>query len=430
VNVFLRGGYEAAVNLARAATLIAPESKNKLIRSFAARRGVRARFQTWSALRRDRSRPLLWMHAPSVGEGLQARAVLELVRQRRPEVQLVYTFYSPSAESFADGLDVDFRDYLPFDTVGEARASITAVAPTAFVYSKLDLWPNFTLIASLRGIRLGMISATVAEGSGRRNWIARNLLREAYSRLDAVGAISDDDASRILEVGARPDVVFVTGDTRYDQVWARARAVNPASALLAPFSAPRPRIVAGSTWPADEKRLLPAFEKVRTRHRDVQLIIAPHEPGEDHLRPIEKWARRRDFSLVRLTDKGRSPADADVVLVDRVGLLGELYSLAQIAFVGGGFHDAGLHSVLEPAAFGVPVLFGSAFHNSRDAQVLIRARGASSVKDVGQLYASLDALLGDEMLRSTAGGNARNLVERGTGAADRSYELIDALLSA
>jgi len=210
--VLLRGGYDGAVNLARAASLVAPTTNGKVLRSFAARRGVRARFQAWAALNRDRSRPLLWMHAPSVGEGLQAREVVNRVRERRPEVQIVYTFYSPSAEQFARDIAADYRDYLPFDTMGDARATITAIAPTAFVYSKLDLWPNFTRVASLRGIRLGMISATVSPGSKRRGFMARRLLREAYSRLDAVGAISDDDAARILELGARPEVVFVTGD--------------------------------------------------------------------------------------------------------------------------------------------------------------------------------------------------------------------------
>jgi 3-deoxy-D-manno-octulosonic-acid transferase len=116
-------------------------------------------------------------------------------------------------------------------------------------------------------------------------------------------------------------------------------------------------------------------------------------------------------------------------VVDRVGVLGELYSLADVAYVGGGFHDAGLHSVLEPAACGAPVLFGPAFKESRDAVKLIRAKGGSAVKDANELYASLASLLGDpEMLRKAC-ERARRMVESGVGAADRSYQLVDALLS-
>jgi 3-deoxy-D-manno-octulosonic-acid transferase len=425
--MLLRGMYDGAVNLARAASLIAPSSEGKIVRSFAARRGVRARFQTWAALNRDRSRPLLWMHAPSVGEGLQAREVINLVRQRRPEVQIVYTFYSPSAERFASGVGADYFDYLPFDTVGDARATITAVGPTAIVYSKLDLWPNFTRIASLRGIRLGMVSATVALGSKRRGWIARTLLTEAYSRLDAVGAISDDDAARILELGARPEVVFVTGDTRYDQVWMRALSVDRNGELLSRLRSDRPTLVAGSTWPTDERHLLPAFARLRERYSTAQLIVAPHEPREDHLRPIEKWAAAANIPIARL-GSGDAPTAA-IILVDRMGVLGDLYSLADIAFVGGGFHAAGLHSVLEPAAFGAPVLFGPQFRNSRDAQLLIRARGGSAVKDSDQLFQSIIALLGDTKMLADASHNARGLVEQGLGAADKSYELVDALLT-
>ena len=425
--MILRGGYDGAVNLARAASIIAPPAKNKVIRSFAARRGVRARFQTWAAINRDRTRPLLWMHAPSVGEGLQAREVLTRVRERRPEVQIVYTFYSPSAEQFARDTAADYCDYLPFDTIGDARATITAIAPTAFVYSKLDLWPNFTRVASLRGIRLGMISATVSSGSGRRSWMARTFMQESYSRLDAVGAVSEDDAERILELGARPEVVFVTGDTRYDQVWRKAATLDRESELLTRLRSDRPTIVAGSTWPADEKHLLAAFARLRASYSTAQLVIAPHEPTESHLQPIEKWAQHERLPLARLGSP--DAGSAAIVLVDRVGILGELYALADVAFVGGGFHSAGLHSVLEPAAFGAPVLFGPMFRNSRDAQLLIKARGGSSTRDADELYASILSLFSDTKMMGQASTSARELVERGLGAADKSYELVDALLT-
>jgi 3-deoxy-D-manno-octulosonic-acid transferase len=367
------------------------------------------------------------MHAPSVGEGLQARAVLELIRERRPDVQLVYTHYSPSAEQFAATLSVDYCDYLPFDTLGDARATITAMAPTAFVYCKLDLWPNFTRIASMRGIRLGMISATVSPGSTRRGWLARQLLREAYSRLDAVGAVSEEDAARVLELGARPNVVFVTGDTRYDQVAARARGAQMHGALLAPLMSDRPTIVAGSTWPGDEARLLPAFKRLLQKHANAQLIIAPHEPTTANLAGIESWAAKEGVPLARLTSG--DPANAAVLLVDRMGVLGELYSLADIAYVGGGLHDAGLHSVLEPAAYGVPVLFGPEFRESRDAVLLLKAKAASSVKDADGLYQSVCSLLGDAGMTRTAGEQAAGVVQQGTGAALKSFELVDALLS-
>lgn len=422
----LRWAYRAVGELATLAVRLAPPGDGKLARTLRARRGVAERLSAWGRSGRDPSRPLLWMHAPSVGEGLQARPVLELMRARRPEVQLAYTFFSPSAERFARGLDVDVADYLPFDTARAARATLDALQPTALVYAKLDVWPLLTAEAHRRGVALGLVSATVSPGSGRQHGAARALLHDAYAALDAVGTIAADDAARLRALGVRAGVLSETGDTRYDQVAARAASIDRASAILAPLASARATLVAGSTWPADEAVLLPAWEGVRRTLPGARLIIAPHEPTAAHLSPVESWARARGIPLARLG--APEAATSEVVLVDRVGVLGELYALATAAFVGGGFHAAGLHSVLEPAAFGAPVAFGPRFDNARDAGLLIACRGGASVPDVATLTAQLARWLGDPAARDAAGGAARGLVAGGVGAAERSYALVAGLL--
>ena len=365
------------------------------------------------------------MHAPSVGEGLQARPVLQLLRQRQPKVQLVYTHFSPSAESFARSLDVDFRDYLPFDSAHDARVALRALQPTAIVYAKLDVWPTLTAQSRSSDVRLGLISATLAVSSSRRSRFATALLRDAYTMLDAVGAIDADDAERLVQIGVRRNVIVVTGDTRYDQVWQRAHAVDRAAPVLARLVSSRPTIVAGSTWPADEQVLLPAFDLVRRSLKAVRLIIAPHEPTPAHLAPIEQWATSGRFRLDRLD---RASEATDIVLVDRVGVLGDLYALADIAFVGGGFHDAGLHSVLEPAAFGAPVLFGPRHASSRDAGLLVRCGGGRSVADVASLAGVLTEWLTDASSRIAVGAHAASTVREGLGAAERSLAIVESLL--
>ena len=134
MNRALRLGYGAAGQVARALARLAPDDGSKVTRALHARRGIRERYAAWGRAGRDPARPLLWVHAPSVGEGLQARPVLELLRRERPDVQLAYTHFSPSAASFAASLDVDFREYLPFDTAGDARAALDALRPTALVF--------------------------------------------------------------------------------------------------------------------------------------------------------------------------------------------------------------------------------------------------------------------------------------------------------
>ena len=423
----LLAAYDLAARLAIAAAGVAPAGGSKLLRTLHARRGLAARYRTWAEAHRDLARPLLWTHAPSVGEGLQARPVLERLRETHPRLQLAYTHFSPSAETFASRLDVDFHDYLPFDSTSAMRGALDALRPTALVFSKLDVWPTLAREAHARGVRLGLISATLAQDSSRRRGIAAAMLRDAYARLDLVGAIDAADAVRLTELGVRRESIDVTGDTRYDQVWTRAAHVDRRGPLLSPLASDRPTLVAGSTWPADERVLLAAWLDVRRAVPDARLIIAPHEPSVSHIAPLERWADASRLTHARLGAE-RAGA-AEVVVVDRVGVLGDLYALADVALVGGGFHAAGLHSVIEPAAFGVPVLFGPRWRASRDAALLLEAKGAVSVRDAPAMAGQLREWLASAEPRRTAGDRARNVVSTGVGAADRTTALVARLLA-
>ncbi len=427
MNFALRAAYTSAGALAEWAAALAPAGGSKTLASLAGRRGVLERFVRWGATHRDPARPLVWLHAPSVGEGLQAQPVIELLRARRPDVQVVYTHFSSSAVPLAARIGADYADFLPFDTTRGARAALRAIRPTALVFSKLDVWPVLVEEAVRQQIRVAMISATMAEGSGRRGLMARALLESAYASLDAVGAIDRADAERLVTLGVDRTRVQVTGDTRYDQVWARASLADRSAPLIASLASSRPTLVAGSTWPGDERVLKDAWQEVRRQLPLARLIIAPHEVTPPHLTAIEEWARRSALRCARL---GAPDApDADMVLVDRVGVLGDLYALADVAFVGGGFHAAGLHSVLEPAAFGVPVLIGPQYEkNGRDASLLIATQGARSIENARQLAAALVTWLSTPSARAEAGARARSMVQGGLGAAERSLALVTALL--
>ncbi len=457
----MHAAYAAITALADAVATVAPDGDGKVVRSLRARRGLVARIQSRARQVRDRSRPLIWFHAPSVGEGLQARPVLHALRDAHPTWQFAYTFFSPSAERFAESLVADFTEYLPFDRARHADALLDAWQPSVLVFSKLDVWPVLVARASARGIPVVLISATVADQSGRLGWWSRQLLRDAYSALAAVGAIDSANAERLVSLGVSRDALCITGDTRFDQVWDRAQEARGPLPLLARLASTVPTLVAGSTWPADEAVLLQAWTAIHatTTQRQatqgnastgsatppgnattptVRLVIAPHEPTPAHCASIERWAQQSSLRLRRLSDieadlrtaphhaQADAPTDnVDVVLVDRIGVLGDLYALADIAFVGGGFHTAGLHSVIEAAAFGVPALFGPHHHMSREAQLLLTAGAAVTVRHAAELQGRIEAWLTDGARREEAGAAARDVVVRERGATERSAVLIE-----
>ncbi len=424
----------SAVGVARVGALL----NAKLARGVAGRRRLRDRYETWSAAHRDRARPLVWFHAPSVGEGLQARPVIEALRAERPDWRIAYSFFSPSAEALARTLPVDFADYLPFDRPREVAAALDALAPTALVFAKLDVWPELALAAAARGVRLGLVSATVAESSSRLAWPARDWAASAYAALDRIGAIAPEDAERLERLGARRPAITITGDTRYDSVAQRAERLDRAREPLRSLAAGGTEaftIVAGSTWPADEAVVLPAFAQLRARGEPVRLLLAPHEPTPPHLAAIDATAYAaglpRPVRLSQLLAAG-APGEVSLVVVDQVGVLADLYALGQAAFVGGGFHRAGLHSVLEPAVFGVPVSFGPQWRMSRDAGILIergaavalppRVEGQSALQDLWLEWRR------DPPARARAGAAGASVVREGRGAAVRTAALVTELL--
>jgi 3-deoxy-D-manno-octulosonic-acid transferase len=444
---FAEQAYTAAIRGARLVLPLLAVGEGKLARGVRGRRGALDRLESWASRNREADRPLVWFHAPSVGEGLQARTVMEEFRRMRPEAQVAYTYFSPSAESFARSVPADVADYLPLDAPADMRGLFGALAPSLVAFSKTEVWPNLTREAERRGVPALLLSATLPATSSRLRPGARALLAPAHRRLACVAAISVEDADRFGILGVPPGRRQVMGDARFDQVWSRAHRPGAGAGLAnALRDADRLTIVAGSTWPPDEDALLRAIARQRSA-LPVRLILVPHEPDESHLSRIEQVVARLGIDSMRVSEwagsgdtrprsdlgvrreefpeSGRSP---EVVVVDRVGVLGDLYGLANVAYVGGGFGTAGLHSVLEPAAFGAPVLFGPRYDNSREAAGLIAVGGGASVRDENELLDRLRAWLSTPDLRTEAGERARRFVGENLGAARRGAELICGLL--
>jgi 3-deoxy-D-manno-octulosonic-acid transferase len=423
-------GYRAAARLGAALAPAIGLLDRKVGDGHRRRRGAADRVAAWAARHRAPGRPLAWFHAASVGEGLQAESVLLELRRLVPACQIVYTHFSPSAEPLARRLAVDAADYLPYDLPEAAERLLEALAPDLLVFAKLDLWPELATRAAHRGTTVALVAATVSEGSGRLRWPARALLHPGYAAVAAAAAIAEADAARLASLGVASDRVRVFGDPRFDSAAARVAAVPPDEPLLR-FGRGAPTLVAGSTWPADETVLLDAFARLRSRRPEARLILVPHEPTEAHLEALDRRAAGAGLPApVRL---GAAGGPAPLLVVDRVGVLAALYGAGTMAYVGGGFGRAGLHSVLEPAAWGVPVTFGPRWRNSRDAALLLEA-GAAHVVDGGgaagaRLMERWERWIDDDAGRATEGVRAREVVARGLGAARRSAEMLAELIS-
>ena len=418
--------------LLRLGVLLAPalDRGDKARAGHRGRAGAAVRLTAWARAGRDRGRPLVWFHASSVGEGLQAESVLLELRRLHPEAQYLYTHFSPSADGLARRLPVDAADYLPYDLPTTITPLLTALAPDLLVFAKLDLWPELATRADAAGVTVALVAGTVAPGSGRLRWPARALLRAGYGSLAAAGAIAEEDADRLARLGVPRERIRVLGDPRYDSVAAKVEAVPPADPLLA-LGGPG-TLVAGSTWPPDERVVLRAFAEALTTTPEARLIIVPHEPTEAQLQAVENAAAALGLRApVRLS---AATVPVPLLLVDRVGVLARLYGGGSLAYVGGGYGRAGLHSVLEPAAWGLPVSFGPRWRDSRDAGLLLSAKAALALpEDPGQAAARLAdwwrAMETDGSTRSAASRRAREVVESGAGAARRSAELLAGLIS-
>lgn len=421
--------YTLALMALRPGLALAGRGTGKLGRGVRGRRETARRMADWP---RVPERPLVWFHAPSVGEGLQARAVLDLYRQRNPDSRIAFTFFSPSAERLAASMPADFVGYLPLDLPADTARALDLLRPDAVIFSKTDVWPNLTREADRRRIPLALLSATLPASSSRLRGPARAFLRPAYSRLAHVAAISPADAARFESLGVPRARVSVMGDAHFDRVLARTARVSLDSEPLSRLPA-RPgdiTLVAGSTWPADEERLLPVLKELgRLAHPGrLRVILVPHEPTREHLGDSERRMARLGLRARRLSALQGAWSGDEILLVDRVGVLGDLYALADLAYVGGGWGRSGLHSVLEPAAFGVPVVFGPRHSNAREAGELVAGGGALSSRP-GELRQILSRLVVRPAERAEHGAAARRYVEGGRGAAWRGVDIIERLLA-
>ncbi len=368
----------------------------------------------------------LMLHAPSVGEFLQGRAVIDELMEDRPDFVAVVTHFSPSAENIVGAYErAVARTILPLDFPDEVRRLLDIVRPDILVFSRADVWPNLAREAHNRGVATMLVAGTFPPNAGRLIPLVSGTASAGLKALDLVAVISEDDATRFVKLGVDEERIEITGDPRFDQTWRRAMKVSDDDPLFSGLPHDGPTLVAGSTWPPDERVVVPAFAKVRGAVEQSRLIIAPHEPEPHRVSGIIESIRRQGLNAATLSEVESGAAGApDAVVVDRVGVLAKLYRLGTAAFVGGSFVKK-VHNVMEPACMKLPVLVGPKHANAREAQLLVKSGGAFCVNNAQQMESKLLELFSGGELRERAGQAAENFIKANLGAVRRTAELME-----
>jgi 3-deoxy-D-manno-octulosonic-acid transferase len=425
-------GYDIALGAYHTAIRLAGPFHPKARAWVAGRRG------TWQRLgqKRDALRGCVWMHCASVGEFEQGRPVLEAIKARHPELPVLLTFYSPSGyEARKDFDGATHVDYLPADSAAHAERLLDLVQPRMVLWVKYEFWYHWLQAIAQRGIPLHLLSAIFRQEQPFFRWYgaAHRAMLRCFTRV-----FVQDERSQALLNGIGITRTIVSGDTRFDRVDAIARASEQLPIGLAYHRAmDAPVLIAGSTWPADEALIARAFAGMSAPPR---LVLVPHEPTAAALdaaqqrmpAPAVRWSE-----LERLLEQQRPATDPELpemdpffartLLVDRMGLLARLYQHADIAYVGGGFGD-GIHSLLEAAAWGRPVIFGPRHGKFAEAAGLIEAGGGFEVRDADALRTVLTRLLTDRPAREAASLAALAYVRERVGATGRIMASVAAQL--
>jgi 3-deoxy-D-manno-octulosonic-acid transferase len=376
----------------------------------------------------------IWIHAVSVGEVLTARAIVPQLRSTYPRLRLFLSTTTIAGQQVArksvQGVDGFF--YFPFDFAFIVRRTLGMVKPRVFVMMETEIWPNLLRLCREKGVKTVMVNGRISSRSYPRYRLVRPFFRRVLADVDRFCMQSEESARRLIDLGAEQSRVTVTGSLKFDSLEMPAPTVHgkPRERVLRFFrtSPNRVVLVAGSTMKGEEAAFLDAFAPVRAAAPGALAIIAPRRP--ERFGEVERLVHDRGFSVAR---RSELPIDAeprvDVVVLDTLGELAQLYQIATVVFVGGSLVDYGGHNILEPAIFGKPVVFGPHMQNFKEiAETFLANDAAVRVESARDLEQALVQLTGDSVRRARLGAAARALVEANRGAKDKTLAVMANLL--
>lgn len=362
---------------------------------------------------------VIWIHTASLGEFEQGLPVIEKLKGAYPDHKILVTFFSPSGYEVKKNTPVaDLVSYLPLDTKGNAELFLALTKPKLAIFVKYEIWPNYLRILKKEQIPILLISAIFRKEQVFFKWYG-NFMRKALGSFSYF--FVQDIASENLLNSIGINNVCISGDTRFDRV---SEILDKDNSLdfMARFKKDRLCIVAGSTWPEDEAVLI---AHINASPKPIKYVLAPHNIKAAHIKGMATSINKKTILYSELSDVDIS--QAEVLIVDTIGLLTKIYSYADIAYVGGAF-ATGLHNTLEPAVFGIPVIIGPNYEGFKEAVDLVAQKGILSVGNKLDFDNLLDRCIDDIKFRKETGKINASYVAKNKGASIQIMDYIRTIL--
>ena len=345
----------------------------------------------------------IWVHAASLGEYEQGLPVIEKIKEKHPAHKIILTFFSPSGyEVRKNNTIADVTVYLPLDSQNNANRFLELVQPELVFFIKYEYWPNYLAALRKRNITTYLISGIFRENQMFFKWYG-GFYRKALDTFEHFFVQNQKSKELLLQLGKTN--VTVSGDTRFDRVSAILEKDNSLD-FISEFKNDALTVVAGSSWPKDENLLIDFINA--TPHK-VKFIIAPHNIKGEQIRELQNAISKK--TVLFSEKEGKNLADFDVFLIDTIGILTKIYSYADIAYVGGGFGNPGVHNILEPATFGIPIVIGPNYSHFAEATALVHLEGCISIANQQQLADAFENLIRNEDIRNEKGSICGTFVQ-------------------
>jgi len=364
----------------------------------------------------DRNKKMIWFHSSSMGEFEQAKPVIEKLRAEK-NLNIIITFFSPSGYTNSlKYMHADVIAYFPFDTPIMTARFLNLVRPDIAIFMRYDIWPNMIWQLEKMKIPSFIVDATMRKVTARKWPIAKSFHKSLYAHVTKILAVSAEDERNFKEFDINGGIIKAVGDTRFDRVFQKSLQAKEKKLFKDGFFDGKKVLVLGSSWESDHEVMLPAVMSLMKYDKNIITIVVPHEPTILHLEEVENTFQGK-YESIRFSLLNNYRGER-VIIIDSIGVLLKLYTYAHVAYVGGSFKQ-GIHNVLEPAVYGIPVLYGPKHENSQEAVHLKEIGGGICVRNKKEAYKNLRLIFSNEQLREKTGKICYDYVKVNTGATAR-----------